>query len=315
MPKQKYSGIIDLGTNTFHLLIARYDKQLNYEILERRQIPVKIGKGGIQNNQITNEAYQRGMNALCEFKKVIDGYALEELRIIGTSALRSAKNSKNFLDDIENLFRHGVQLIEGEEEAKFIYYGVSMVANLEEEPVLILDIGGGSVELILGNKNKMLWKDSFEIGAARLIAQFPHDFPIKGDQIDSIKEHIAEVLKPFQKIIKQYPVQSLIGASGSFETFFQLEQNINKKENEKAGYSAFHQINANNFKEIENKILNATKQELYQMPGMVEFRVDMIVAATLIVDYIQNLAEVDQLFFSDYAMKEGALRAFFNEEI
>ena len=171
--KEGNFAVLDLGTNTFNILIVNIEKNVK-TILHHDRVPVKIGKGGIQNNQIIEEACQRAKEALKQFRKLIDQYnvKIEDITAIATSAFRNAINGQALADEIKQETEIEIRIIQGEVEAELIYYGVKGAMKIGEETALIMDIGGGSVEFILCNENHIFWKKSYEIGAQRLLDLF-----------------------------------------------------------------------------------------------------------------------------------------------
>ena len=302
----KRPAIIDLGTNTFHLLIAERQGANDFTILTREVIPVKIGAGGINAGHLKAEAYERGMAALRRFQTILMAYEATLKQIIGTSALRNADNAPNFLREAETLLNSPIELIEGDQEAEFIYYGVRQAVGLGEQPHLILDIGGGSVEFIVGNQDKIFVKQSIEIGAARLIERFPHDFPIQPEQKDALTEYIDQTLQPLWQELKAYPLAGLVGASGFFETFVNLHR-YQVETNPTPALPAYYPLEGEIFNNIKRQILASTREELYAMPGMEAFRVEMMVVSTILLDLILKKTGIPTIYYSDYAVKEGAL--------
>ncbi len=300
------TAIIDLGTNTFHLLIAETSESHQFRILKREVKPVKIGSGGINEGHLTDEAYKRGLQALRDFNLLIIESGAKLKKIIGTSALRNADNAPNFLFDTEVLLNCPISLIDGNDEAEYIYYGVREALGLWPEPSLILDIGGGSVEFILGNKSQIIQKKSLEIGAARLIDKFPHHFPMKDSEKQNLESYLKEVLQPLFNSFENYQLKALVGASGFFETFANLHRYkiSNSTPNEMPLY---YTMGKTAFDEISNRVLNSSKDELYKMPGMEAFRVEMMPVSTVLLALILESTGIDTLYYSDYAVKEGVL--------
>ena len=299
-------AIIDLGTNTFHLLIATYTSPDDFQILNREQVPVKIGEGGINEGHLTAEAYQRGMQTLQDLKAIMEHYQVENTRILATSALRNADNAMDFLRDTEALFRSRVEIIDGDEEATLIYKGVRLAVGLWANPSLILDIGGGSVEFIIGDQQQLYWKKSLEIGAARLIARFPHDFPMTNEQRQEIRDYLEQALNPLFTALTPYNLTTLVGASGFFETFINLDRH-QRSENPDPEYPLYYDLCFESFNQLKTRILNSTKDELYNMPGMEAFRVEMMGVSTLLVELLLEKTGIEKIFYSNYAMKEGVL--------
>src|SRR5687767_14440041 len=168
--EQKFA-IIDLGTNTFHLLIAEYDNG-RYKISHRERTAVKIGLGGINQGIIQEKGIERAIQALKTFKASIDQHSISKIFAFGTSALRNAHNANEVVEKIMLTTNIDVKIILGDKEAEFIYKGVRSAMELGNVPSLIVDIGGGSVEFIIANREEVFWKKSVEIGAQRLLEKF-----------------------------------------------------------------------------------------------------------------------------------------------
>src|SRR5258706_4740925 len=211
------TAIIDMGTNTFHLLIVGW-KESSYEILLRDRLPVRIGVGGINQNVITKEGVSRAVNALVQFKNKMDAYGVSDVFAFGTSALRNAENRGEVISKIKDATGIETQIISGDEEAMYIYHGVNLALNLGKEKSLIMDIGGGSVEFIIGNGEEIFWKQSFEIGAQRLLEKFQKHDPILAAEIDEIHLYFQEQLTPLLEVLPFHKPKILAGSSVTFDT-------------------------------------------------------------------------------------------------
>lgn len=303
-------AVIDLGTNTFHLLIADVSED-HFQELEQLQIPVMIGKGGIGKDVITTESFERGLAALEQFQGIIDDYPVISVVATGTSAIRNAKNGGAFLATIKERFGIEVQTINGDQEAELIYKGVSNSFQLPDEPVLVMDIGGGSVEFIIGLKNQILWKQSFEIGVSRLIERFVPIDPMPEKQAIQIKTYLKEKLQPIFLALAQTEnekgkISSLVGSAGSFESIRDIIHQDLNQENFSIGAFA-DEVSQENLMLCFSLILGSSQQERKNLKGLVEFRLDMIVMATLIIETIWQECGLSKLTVSKYALKEGLL--------
>src|SRR5688572_19632471 len=144
-------AILDLGTNTFHLLIAGVKPDKSWKKLLMERVTVKLGQGGIDKKVISRTAYARGMHALEGFRSSLDNHPVDKIAAFGTAALRSAVNGKVFLEEARDRFGFEINLISGDEEAELIYYGVRQAVQVAGQKSLIMDIGGGSVEFIIAD--------------------------------------------------------------------------------------------------------------------------------------------------------------------
>jgi exopolyphosphatase/guanosine-5'-triphosphate,3'-diphosphate pyrophosphatase len=297
-------AVIDLGTNTFHLLIAEA-KASQLEILYKTNVPVKLGEGRINDNIIIATAFERGINCLKNFSRTIAEYQVDQLRATATSAVRSAENGKDFVNAVKEQAGITIETISGDEEAELIYQGVKLSGAITDLS-LIMDIGGGSVEFILCDTEKLIWKKSYNIGAARLMQQFFKSDPISDGDKNAILFHIQNQLADLFEICEQYQPKILIGSAGAFETFAEL---IIRKNNLKADIKTAKtfEFNFDYYIATSIKLLNATHKERAEMPGMIPLRVDMIVIAALITNYTLGRTKINRLTLSTYDLKMGVL--------
>lgn len=307
-------AIIDLGTNTFHLLIV--EKQ-NDQILKlyQDQIPAKIGKSGINQGIIVPEAIDRATGVLSTFRQKINEFevAIENVTAIGTSAIRSAENKTEFCGIIKEKTGISILIIDGNQEAELIYGGVKQALDLGLEPSLIMDIGGGSVEFLIANSSRIYWKQSFEIGGQRLIEKFMTSDPITNSSISRLRTYFQEQLLPLVNAIHQYNPKTLVGSSGSFDTLVDIDFM------ERFGH--FPNISQTNFEletgefyRIYELLVSKNRAERMAVAGMIELRVDMIVVGVILIDYVLKTFNISKIKCSTYALKEGILDWVLNIE-
>jgi exopolyphosphatase/guanosine-5'-triphosphate,3'-diphosphate pyrophosphatase len=298
-------AIIDLGTNTFHLYIAEVKQGMLIEYY-KLQVPVKIGSGGINKGLITPEAFQRGITALTEFKKYIDQFEVNEVIAFATSAIRNAKNSKQFIKEASDKSGITITTISGDVEATYIYKGVFHSFKFPDYPVMVMDIGGGSVEFIIGLGEQILWKQSFEIGAARLIDQFHHSNPIDDDSANKLVSYLEQTLLPLHEAMNLHQPQALIGAAGAFETLVDvvimdlavipLSLSKNAIEIRREDFDVFVEI-----------MRTSSQEQRMRLRGMTDFRVEMITVAALLMQHVFSTGSFKRIIAVNYALKEGVL--------
>ncbi|MFZ4796486.1 MAG: exopolyphosphatase [Bacteroidia bacterium] len=298
-------AVIDLGTNTFNLLIAdTKNNQLNVAV--NLEFPVKIGKGGLVNNIITEPAMKRAMTALSQFKSYIVRFEIIEIKALATSAIRNAKNGKELIRRVKQLFNIDISIINGNEEASFIYLGAYNSFKLPNDEVLVMDIGGGSVEFIIGRDNKIIWKQSFDIGASRLFEMFNPQSPLLESDILKIKEFISNEIIPLKKALLTFPLRTLIGTAGTFETLVDIVIKDLKVIPIALSKSAF-EISMHEFEAFNEMMITSTLEQRLKLKGMLDFRAEYIPIAAILIDTIIEMAEIKKLVCSNYSMKEGAI--------
>ncbi len=300
-------AIIDLGTNTFHLLIV--EKQaIGYETLFRESRPAKIGQAGINQSVITEEAVDRALNVLTYFRQVLDQHrvAPEQVVAIGTSAIRVARNQQAFIERVRTATGIPIQVITGDQEAEYIYHGVRAAGALGEETALIIDIGGGSVEFILGNQTRIFWKQSFEIGGQRLRERFMTTDPISSSSIRRLHDYFQKQLLPLANAVHQYQPSVLVGSSGSFDTLVDMWFMHEHGHLPDPAQTSFALPVAEFYRGYE-QLITRNHAERMQIPGMIELRVDMIVVAVCLIDYVLKTYHLARIRTSTYSLKEGVL--------
>ncbi|WP_080058794.1 Ppx/GppA phosphatase family protein [Spirosoma aerolatum] len=300
-------AIIDLGTNTFHLLIADVVGSTQ-QILFRESLPAKIGQAGINQGIITEEAIGRALGVLTYFRQVLNRFdiAPDQVVAIGTSAIRVARNQQEFIDRVRQETGLSIQVISGDQEAAYIYQGIRVAGALGESTGLVIDIGGGSVEFILGNQSRIFWKQSFEIGGQRLRERFMTSDPISLTSIRRLNDYFQEQLLPLANAIHQYQPSVLVGSSGSFDTlvdmWFMHEQGHLPNPDQ-----ATFDLPIQEFYRSYELLMKKDHVERMQLPGMIELRVDMIVVAVCLIDYVLKTYGITQIKTSTYSLKEGVL--------
>jgi len=309
----KRISVIDLGTNTFNLLVAEQEEGEKPKILHRSKYPTKIGKGGINQNMITEEAFQRAKNAFDEIAKISKEHKVDTSIAFATSAIRSAENGIEFVKMLEKNYGVSIEIISGDREAELIYSGTKNAMELNHEPVAILDIGGGSNEIIIANNEKVFWKKSYQLGITRLLEQFKPSDPIKKGETQEVETYLKEQLSDLFEAIELHSVKTLIGSSGSFDTIKQvlLAEGLPSNGLPESQF----EIKLKDFFRLHQTFLNSTLEERKGMPGMDPVRVELMVIASIFINQLVKEAGFSKLYQSSYALKEGALYEFFEKNI
>jgi exopolyphosphatase / guanosine-5'-triphosphate,3'-diphosphate pyrophosphatase len=305
MEKQQIA-VIDLGTNTFHLLIVSIDEDQHFHLVHRERKAVMIGRGGINQGLIQKEAQCRALAALEYFKEVIDQYQVEHVVATATSAFRNAQNGQELAQQIYKNTGISIDIISGDTEADYIFYGIKEAMQLQDEKALIMDIGGGSVEFIICDIDHILWKQSFEIGAQRLLDRFQIEDPISKENVDQLLEYFDTALVSLTEAIDKYNPRTLIGASGTFDTLsdiYVIDQNVFV-----APDASELPLTYEHYLKIHQELNQKNHEERLKIPGMVEMRADMIVVASWLIHFVLEKYHIRKIRVSAYALKEGLLR-------
>jgi exopolyphosphatase/guanosine-5'-triphosphate,3'-diphosphate pyrophosphatase len=298
-------AIIDLGTNTFNLLIADLFPSKSFHIVYNNKIPVKLGKDGINDHRILPDAMDRGIRALNEYKKVIDQHRVNKIFAFGTSAIREAKNGSEFLIRAK---KTGIEIavISGDVEAELIFKGVQLALKIGDKPALLMDIGGGSTEFVIANSNRIFWKQSFLLGVTRILEKFSLSDPITTLEIAQLDEYLRQQLKPLIAAAKEFPVSELIGSSGSFDSFAEIITYRFHTADVLKSRTEF----VFDLKEVEiifDELVRSDRIRRLNLKGLIEMRVDMIVISVLLARFVLRELGLSGMRLSTYALKEGVL--------
>jgi exopolyphosphatase/guanosine-5'-triphosphate,3'-diphosphate pyrophosphatase len=298
-------AIIDLGTNTFNLLIAdTYEKESWTQVLKIKE-GVKLGQGGINKGYILAEAFERGIAAMVRHYERIKAYNVEKVYAFGTSALRDAANGHEFISEVKQRFGFEITLISGEKEAELIYKGVKQTVGNINETFLILDIGGGSNEFIIAGQHQFYWKESFRLGMARLMDKFLPPDPITPELIKELEHYFEQELSSLFVAVDKYKPEILVGASGSFDSLVNMYY-ADIYANEEV-LPASQKLDLEIFRQMHDKLIHSVRAEREKMKGLEPVRRDMIVLAVVFVNYILKRLKIQELYQSSYSLKEGAM--------
>ena len=295
-------AIIDLGTNTCNLLIAAYEDK-NYRILYQGKEVVKLGKNGIDKNQLTDDGLERAILSIQKHQERIRQFGVFEVVIIATSAIREATNKDWFRLQIKANTGLELQIISGEKEAQLIFDGVKLAFNRIDDQSLILDIGGGSNEFILTQNNEPIWKQSFPLGMARVIEQIPPSDPITPEEIAQINEWFSGRLAPLWKQMNNVQIPLLIGCSGAFDTLADLIDQTDPGTKTRIK----QEIKMDDFNRVYETLIKSTTAERSEMKGMESIRIEMIVPSVLFIKLIIDRINIPKICQTDFALREGVL--------
>jgi exopolyphosphatase/guanosine-5'-triphosphate,3'-diphosphate pyrophosphatase len=291
-------ALIDLGTNTFNLMIADIDAAGLIHVIHSEKDGVALGMGGIHENRLTEDAIDRAVACLLRFKKQSDLLGVSAIRAIGTSAIRDAHNRAELIDRVARETGIHIEVITGLEEAQLIYRGVHQTMDFEEAGV-IMDIGGGSTEFILADDNGLIAMESFNIGVSRIHQQFTFSDPMNKEDILTLETYLEDACG---KYLRQLKTTKLIGASGSFETFFEL---MHEKPFHAKGRAV--EVDFSHFEGMLERIIASSQAERDENPHIIAIRKRMAPIAAIKTRWVLRQLQAKRIFISPYSLKEGAM--------
>ena len=304
--KDIFVASIDIGTNSTHLLIAQINTDLKtFSIEFTEKSTTRLGERDDEGN-LTEESIKRALETLRRFKEYCLSYGVEKILAAATSAVRESPNGRDFIKTVKDSIGFNIELISGSEEARLIYLGVLSGMALDNKAHLILDIGGGSTEIILVDSEDTRALTSARIGAVRLKNDFFDEINLTNSRIAFIKTFIQGSLEPsigkIKRRIDQNKPISLIATSG---TAIALANLISAELGEPKQKMHGYKFSKNNLDSLMEKLIKMSINERRKMPTLSERRAEIIIPGGLILETSLRMLNIEELTISERALREG----------
>jgi exopolyphosphatase/guanosine-5'-triphosphate,3'-diphosphate pyrophosphatase len=306
---QIINAVIDLGTNTCNLLIAETNGDGTFRVLYEERIAVKMGRGGIHKELLLPEAMERGLTALSLHNKNILKFGAANVRVIGTSAIRGAANKAEFIEMVYNQFGWTLEVIDGNREAEYIFSGTVNSLPPLNEKYLVLDIGGGSNEFILAEGDKIIWKESFNIGIARVLELFTMSDPPTQHDIARVETWFDNHLRALEEICSIHQPHVLVGCSGAFDTLMDI---LEGKEPD-ATFRKSSIFPLADFHRIHHLLISVDRENRCKIAGVDLNRVEMIIISTIFINFILRKLQIKKMIHTHFSLKEGVMFEMTNQ--
>lgn len=303
--------VIDLGTNSFHTLIVNAFANGSFEVLDRFKEMLRLGERGLKEHRLTERAIKRSVRALKRVKLLAEGWGASEYLAFATSAIREAENGGELIERIRQETGIHVQAIDGAFEANLIYQGVRRALDLHR-PTLLVDIGGGSTEFVIGTSSEIFFATSLKLGAARMTGQFITTDPVEADEFRALRAHYREELRVVFEKCREHGVAELVGSSGTFENIAQVCAN----RREDADRSIYLQdFTVDDLRAVTKHLMAASRDQRADTQGIEAKRVDQVVAGAILVDVLLKDLDLDRIRVSSHALREGMVVYFIQQNL
>lgn len=304
---EKILAAIDIGTNSFHLIVAKVKNNSGFKILAREKEVVRLGKSSRDMKYIFPDATTRAVSTLKRFKLICESFNAS-IRAVATSAVREALNSEDFVNEIFSKTGIKVEVVSGYEEARLIYLGVLQALPVFDKKILLIDIGGGSTEFLIGEKSEVIFANSLKIGAVRLTERFFSKGEFPPDLIEEARLSIKTILYPVLRDIKKYKFDLAIGTSGTILNIGSIIRNhINEEEDSSFNINNFY-YTQESLQKVIKKITNCRNvDQLSKIKGIDPDRIDILTAGALILEQIFLGLGLEKITISTYALREGII--------
>ncbi|HIK28799.1 MAG: Ppx/GppA family phosphatase [Oscillatoriaceae bacterium SKW80] len=308
--QERIIAAIDLGTNSLHMVVVRIDPKLPaFTIIAKEKETVRLGERDPETGELKPAVMQRASLTLRRFQEIAKSLNVETIVAVATSAVREAPNGRQFLQQLEEELGLSVSLISGQEEARRIYLGVLSGMEFNNQPHIIIDIGGGSTELILGNGQEPRFLSSTKVGAVRLTSEFITTDPISNAEFQYLQAFVRGNLERAVDELRSQllPTEQprLVGTSGTIETLATLHarEKLGMVPNPLTGYL----LSLKDISNIVNRLRKLSNSERAALPGMSDKRSEIIVAGALILQEAMTMLGMDSITVCERALREGII--------
>ncbi|MDH5654790.1 MAG: Ppx/GppA family phosphatase [Spirochaetia bacterium] len=301
---------IDLGTNSFHLVVVKPLPHNKFHILDSGKVTVRLGTGAIDLDAIKEDAMQRGLEAIQYFKKIADSQKAQ-IHAVATSAVREARNREDFISLIEKECGISINVISGHEEARLIYLGILQALPFYNNQILTIDIGGGSTEFLIGKQGNVFFSASLKLGAIRLKDRFFSTEPLKKNHVEKCRRFIRTHLNGILAETKNLERELAVASSGTAETLHMIAMSHFRKKNKNLEIVTKDEID----KIVKLLLSYDTAKKRLAIDGLDEKRADIIVGAAILMQEIMNAFQIPELHISGYALREGIIYDALNREM
>lgn len=287
---------IDLGSNSFHMIVARIVNG-SIQVLSRLKRKVRLAAGLDENGVLDQAAISRGVDCLALFAERLQGFKAENVNVVGTYTLRSAVNNQEFLRQAQVVFPYPIRIISGEAEAEMIYAGVSHTQP-EQARKLVIDIGGGSTEMIIGEGFTPLLVNSRNMGCVSFAKQFFVNGEISEQNFNRARQTALERVRDLSEQYRQLGWKHVLGSSGTIKTVHQVIM---------ANIDNDGIITAGRLDHLIERTLKATHFDNLKLSGLIEERADVFVPGLAILSAVFDAFDIQQMRYSDGALREGVM--------
>jgi exopolyphosphatase / guanosine-5'-triphosphate,3'-diphosphate pyrophosphatase len=301
-------AVFDIGTNSIHMLVAQIQPDLSFRILDREKDTTRLGDGSFKKGRLKKSAIRRGLDVITEFHKTAKRLKVQRTIGVATSAVRDASNGREFIREVFRRTGARIRIVSGSEEGRLIERAARSNMDVKGKKTLVIDIGGGSMELIIGDGRKHHYLKSFPLGVARLTDQFLTKDPPSAKQLKKLEKHIEKTLGPEAKKVRRWKVSKVIGTAG---TMINLGSMVYEEEYSKRLKLVHHFVmGKKRLEKVHEKISELSLRKRLNFPGLDSKRADIILAGSVLVLTLMRLLGIGSITISKQGIREGEILDF-----
>ena len=296
---------IDIGTNSIHMIVVEATGKSSFKILDREKEMAKLGVGVFATNRISDRAFEIGLETITRYVRLADSLGVDEIITAATSAIREAHNGEDFLNEVVSQTGLRPRIISGQEEARLIFLAVRNSIALKKEKALVFDIGGGSTEAVIGDRNRIFFKDSLPLGVLRLLDMFEDRGVVGAEGQGVLEAHIRFVAERAIEQIREVGFERVIGTSGTIRTMGEAAISA-------AGGKPLQSVNAEvvrlkDLSKLTQKLLDMKLEERARVEEISEKRADAIHLGGVLLTQLLEMVGVEEITLCDASLREGMI--------
>ena len=298
-------AVFDIGTNSIHMKIVEINPDLSFEVLEHEKDMTRIGELSFQSKKLSEGAMKRALKVLTRFVRIAKSQRARRMIAVATSAVRDAKNGSEFMKLVYKKTGLRARVISGREEARLIFLGVSSGLEKSSGKILIIDIGGGSAEFILGDRKKIYYDTSFPLGVARLTDRYITKDPPSKENLRNLEEYIDEKISEVIEAINRKKFKAVVGTGGTIINLASIA--YESEEGRPLRLRGYFKFRKEVFLKLHKKMITMREKQIKKLPGLDRKRSDIIVAGGVFTALLFKRLKIGSILVSDKGIREGLI--------
>jgi exopolyphosphatase/guanosine-5'-triphosphate,3'-diphosphate pyrophosphatase len=294
---------IDIGTNSIHMIVVRIRQDLSFEVIDSEKEMVRLGAGGLDGRSLTATAITAALQTLSKFRRIAESHRVDEIVAAATSATREADNGGDFIAEVARQTGIRVRVISGTEEARLIHLAAVYGVDTGGTPAVVIDIGGGSVEITLGTAAGVSQARSLKVGVIRLTERFVRSDPISRRDERRLVKHINKEVGPYLDVIAKRRFERVIGTSGTILSLGALA--LSEQSGVRPEELRNRRVPAKAITKLRQRLTGLDLDARLHLPDLDPRRADIAVAGSILLDTILRRLDAEELTLCDLALREG----------
>jgi len=301
---------IDIGTNSIHMIVVQVRPDLSFEVVDREKEMVRLGAGGLDGRSLTSTAMTAALQTLAKFRRLADSHKVDQIVAAGTSAIREADNGGDFIAEVEKRTGIQIRVISGTEEARLIHMAAVYGVHMGGSPAVVVDIGGGSIEVTLGTASHLTHAKSFKLGVIRLTERFVRTDPLSRRDERRLVKHINKEIAGYLDAISERRFDRVIGTSGTILSLGAVALSEDGVVRDDALRN--RRVPAKTIHKLRKRLIGADLETRLHMDALDPRRADIAVAGSVLLDCVLRRLGADEITLCDLALREGLVLDYIN---